>query len=708
MKNDMEVDRLHAEVRRLAAELEQARVTAEDAQLQVNNLNQQCRTLVSELRERRKQQIVAEEALVELRERSADPDPPAGQVSFDEDRLERSTIEEELRVTVEELQVVAEELDAANEALRRSNGELEQRVEQRTAELAASNARLADAEQRLRLGMRHADAGMWEWDLIADTMSCSEEFCDLCGCRPDEATTLHSWLGLVVPEDRKRVERALRDCVEFGVPALTVEYRIERPDRSDRAQRAVRWLAGRGRVIFDAGGRPARLLGLSIDITERKSASLALERLNVELSDRVEREVAARKEAQSRQFQRQKLEALGHLTGGVAHDFNNLLMVVVSGIDMMARSEDPAQRNLLAQRVLDAAEKGAELTRRLLAFGRRQELRSEPLNVVEYMGNLQNLLSQSLRGDIRIRARCPQPVWPVKIDVGALELALLNLAVNARDAMPRGGVLTLSAFNRHLDAESSQALGLPEGDYVELSVTDEGTGMTPEVLGRVFEPFYTTKPPGKGSGLGLAQVYGFARQSGGTATVQSAVDQGTTVTLVLPRSMEAAAAPAPPRPALMTLQACKAPSIAGTSVLVVEDDDEVAGLVTELLCQFGCEVTRVATAAAALGVMGNPKRRIDLVFTDVLLPGGLSGLDLARELSEHEPAPPIVLTSGYLGDVEPDEALTHLPLLRKPYTLAALREVLEAALGERPDKVPPAHRSGAKTAGRRRGTAHRL
>lgn len=677
MDKDSEVHQLKVELRKLSAELEQARVVSEDAQYQNNALAEECRRLVRELRERRHRESAAEEALLDLRSQLDD----AGSGPFPEARpLDRSTVEEELRVTVEELQVLAEELDIANEALRQSNALLEQHVLERTAELAASNASLREAEQRLRLSMRHADAGTWDLDNESGRMSWSQEFRDLCGLPSDDTEASRSaWLDSIAAEDRARTAQALQDCLDQRLPELRIEYRVQHPAKG------LRWLVARGRLVFDAAGRSRMLAGLAIDVTERKRAQLALEQLNVELNTRVEQEVAARKEAQAKQFQRQKLEALGQLTGGVAHDFNNLLMVLTSGLDMLARAEDPARRAELVHRIQGAAGKGAELTRRLLAFGRRQELRPEPLDVAAYMDNLRELLRHSLRADLNIVTRCDEALWTIKVDVGALELALLNLAVNARDAMPGGGTLTLSARNRRLQSDAAAALGLAAGDYVELSVSDEGVGMAPEVLTRVFEPFFTTKPVGQGTGLGLPQVYGFAQQSGGMAAVQSRPGEGTRVALLLPRTAEPArslaeqpmVAGAQPRTELEA-----AHPIREAWILVVEDDDDVATLVIELLTQFGHHVTRVSTAAEALGILEQRTERspIDLVFTDVLLPGGQSGLDLAHQLAQHESAPLILLTTGYFGDEASYESRAGLPVLRKPYSVEALKQTIDRVL----------------------------
>ena len=284
------------------------------------------------------------------------------------------------------------------------------------------------------------------------------------------------------------------------------------------------------------------------------------------------------------------------------------------------------------------------------------------------------MLRHGLRDDITIETPITAGLWPVQADLGALELAVLNLAVNARDAMPKGGRLALGARNVPDETGGPRRYGLAAGDYVELFVTDTGTGMSDDVLARVFEPFFTTKPAGEGTGLGLAQVYGFAQQSGGTARVESRQGQGTTVSVLLPRAVVTS------RPS--------SPVVAGEpwmtqphehlSVLVVEDDDEVAAMVVDMLDQLGHQPLRVSTLAAAVAVLSGGER-VELIFTDVLLPGGGSGLDLAREVSRRNLKIPVVLTSGYGGGMSGRLAAAKLPFLRKPYTLAMLRHVLESA-----------------------------
>ncbi|MDR6674958.1 response regulator [Xanthomonas sp. 1678] len=364
--------------------------------------------------------------------------------------------------------------------------------------------------------------------------------------------------------------------------------------------------------------------------------------------------------------QAQKIEAIGQLTGGVAHDFNNLLMVISGGLAMLDTQADPAIRKRLMDGMQKAAQRGAGLTRQLLAFSRRQELKPEPVDLTRQIGGMRELLDRSLRGDVHVDFDFAEELWPIEVDPGELELVVLNLTVNARDAMPNGGTIVVRAQN-------VAGAGKTDPDFIRLSIIDTGTGMAPEVKARVFEPFYTTKDIGKGSGLGLAQVHGFVQQSGGSIHIDSDVGQGTAIHLLLPRSFRA---PAPDERHLVDVQvARRAPGEAGY-VLLVEDDDEVAALVGEMLRQLGYQVTRVASAAAALGALAN-ERAVDIVFSDIMMPGGMNGLELVHEIRTRRKALPILLTSGYAEAAKSAAEAEGVQILSKPYRLDELAAALQ-------------------------------
>jgi signal transduction histidine kinase len=392
-------------------------------------------------------------------------------------------------------------------------------------------------------------------------------------------------------------------------------------------------------------------------------AQSALSEANASLRERAARlqqEIEQRERAEEALLQSRKLEAIGQLTGGVAHDFNNLLTVVLSGLRLIERNPDPARRASTMEAMRQAVERGAGLTRQLLAFSRRQALTLEPIDVGKHLQGMRALLERSLRADILVDIITPDGLWPVKTDPTQFELAILNLAVNARDAMPKGGVLTITAANAFEDKDQ----------LVEIEVRDTGVGMPRDVAERVFEPYFTTKPAGQGTGLGLSQVYGIVTESGGRAAVESKINEGTTVRLLLPRSKEA--------PATETV-AVAAPAqrhVSGKKVLVVEDDDTVAAMVSDMLQQMGCQPTRVANAADALDALAQ-RNGYDLVFSDIIMPGSMSGVDLAHEIHRRDPVMPIVLTTGFSGQAQIDP---EFPLLRKPYQFEELQTVLSQAL----------------------------
>jgi CheY-like chemotaxis protein len=315
-----------------------------------------------------------------------------------------------------------------------------------------------------------------------------------------------------------------------------------------------------------------------------------------------------------------------------------------------------------------AAQRGAGLTRQLLTFSRRSDLKPEPIDLALQIGGMRELLDRSLGGDVHVELDFEAGLWPVEVDPGELELVVLNLAVNARDAMSHGGTIVIRAENV---ADPHDEDG---GECVRLSVVDEGSGMSDEVKAHVFEPFYTTKDVGRGSGLGLAQVHGFAQQSGGSVRIESALGEGTTVSVLLPRS---ARSPVRRAPHLANDNVRERRVRTSGSVLLVEDDDEVAALVTEMLEELGYEVTRTASAAAALGALSNG-RAIDLVFSDIMMPGGMNGVELARELRSRRRNLPVLLTSGYEEAARAGAKAEGVRILAKPYRLDELATALAA------------------------------
>jgi signal transduction histidine kinase/ActR/RegA family two-component response regulator len=395
-------------------------------------------------------------------------------------------------------------------------------------------------------------------------------------------------------------------------------------------------------------------------------AVLATSQSSLSLANRkLLEEIAERERAEAALAQAQKMEAMGQLTGGVAHDFNNLLMVVSSGLELMERTEDPTRRERLRQGVRQAVDRGANLTQQLLAFARKAPLKTEVVNLATVLETMHQVLDRSLREDISVHVEAGRDLWPVEIDPAQFELAVLNIAINARDAMPRGGSITIRLAN--------------EGERVRVAVRDTGVGIAAEDLPRVFEPFFTTKPVGQGTGLGLSQVYGFARASGGEVQVDSRVGEGTTVSLLLPRSTKAAAQRAPSPAAPAAPGACK-------HVLLVEDDARVAEMVGEMLRSLGCETTLAVDGASGLAA-ACAAAELDLMITDMVMPGEMGGLELARRVKQERPQAAIILTTGYSASAA-EAAAEGLRLLVKPYTLEALAAEVEAALRDRSLATP--------------------
>jgi two-component system NtrC family sensor kinase len=367
--------------------------------------------------------------------------------------------------------------------------------------------------------------------------------------------------------------------------------------------------------------------------------------------------------------QAQRLEAIGQLTGGVAHDFNNLLMIISGSAQRLRRELTDEKYTRFLDMIGTATQRGETLTRQLLTYSRKQTLSPEVVDLSHRLPLIRDLLTRSLRSDIEIKVDVPDTICAVRIDPGEFELAILNLAVNAKDAMPGGGTLTLRAKAVTLKGEATEE-GLA-GDFVAIRVADTGHGIPADILTRVFEPFFTTKEVGKGTGLGLSQVYGFAKQSGGTATVSSTEGRGTAITLYLPRCHEAPAVEAPP------VVAQEASEAAGT-VLLVEDNADVAEVGAGYLRQLGYRVRSVVNAQAAIAALRlDPD--VDVVFSDILMPGGMNGLELAREIAERFPGIPVLLTTGYSASAQ-DAVRQGVIVLQKPYDLESLRRNIREAV----------------------------
>ncbi|MGN6747316.1 MAG: PAS domain S-box protein [Xanthobacteraceae bacterium] len=457
----------------------------------------------------------------------------------------------------------------------------------------------------------------------------------LLGWTEDEIKSMHV-SELRYPED-SAASIAARAQLAHGATTVRMENRFRHKDGS---WRWLQWTMTASKGLLYVAGR---------HVTAEKEAAAALER------------------AQRQTAHLQKMDAIGQLTGGVAHDFNNLLMIVSGHAQSLKKRLKDAKDVRALQAIEMAAARGENLTRQLLSFSRTLPLSPTVINPAEAIHAIRDVLVGSMHVNIQFTIEVPKSTWPVRVDKSELELALVNLAVNARDAMPEGGRITIAAENVHVRAGD-----LPEdigGDFVALSVTDTGSGIPPELVSRVVEPFFTTKAPNKGTGLGLSQVYGFARRSDGTVAIASELGRGTKATVYLPRSHAALPTPSPPDDADYA-------TLDRRTILVVEDNADVRRVAVSLLEQLGYRTIEVETAAAALDIVFSGKH-VDLVFSDVVLPGAADGLALGRALAERYPQIPVVLTTGYtkVFDADPE-----FPVLRKPYQISTLGRVIHDAL----------------------------
>jgi signal transduction histidine kinase len=436
---------------------------------------------------------------------------------------------------------------------------------------------------------------------------------------------------------------------------------------------ALRQLAG-------TGGGPALAGTASTGLRETDEVvrALAAAEADRRASERDKEEArAALHESEEKLRQSQKMEAVGQLTGGLAHDFNNLLLVIIGNLDDLIDSKKtaPAEQEL-ARQALEAAQRGADLIRSLLAFARRQPLQPRRIAINDLMRGTAKLLDRTLGERIAVTLELAPDVWPVVADPAQLEAALTNLATNARDAMPKGGRLTIATANRHLDEDyGSQHADVAPGDYAMIEVSDTGSGMPPELLAQIFDPFFTTKERGEGTGLGLSMVFGFMKQSGGHINVYSEPGAGTTFRLYLPRDQSGA-------PHDEGSHASAGAPGGGETVLVVEDNPALRAMVVMQLTALGYRVRESESAAAAMAILEKDPERIDLLFADVVMPGKLDGYDLARIVRQRWPATKILMTSGFPG-TKIDHATTvvaDIPLLTKPYRRDALAQALRDAL----------------------------
>jgi PAS domain S-box-containing protein len=495
------------------------------------------------------------------------------------------------------------------------------------------------------------------------------------------------WTSLVHPDDLPAAAGRWAQALASG-QAYETQFRLRRHDGAwhwhlARAvpvrEEPVREVPVRDASTPEEAGRIARWIGTNTDIQEQKEVSAALVDINAVLERRVEERTRQLQAAEEALRQAQKMEAVGQLTGGLAHDFNNILQGITGALERVQHRiamGRPAEADRFLKAALDSANRAAALTHRLLAFSRRQTLDPRPLDANRLIAGMEELVRRTMGPDIAVEVVGAAGLWTVRADGAQLESTLLNLCINARDAMPDGGKLTIETANRWLDDRAARAQDLPPGQYVSLSVTDTGTGMTPEVIERAFDPFFTTKPLGRGTGLGLSMVYGFVRQSGGQVRVYSEVGRGTTMCLYFPRHLGEAEDEGAPASEPVE-------SGFGETVLVVDDDATVRLLIAEVLGEHHYRLIEAADGPAAMKVLEARQQRIDLMVTDVGLPGGMNGRQLADAARQLRPALKVLFITGYAenavvgnGHLEPGMAV-----LAKPFAMSTfankVREILE-------------------------------
>lgn len=512
------------------------------------------------------------------------------------------------------------------------------------------DAAIRTSEARLRLAVDHADVGFWDVDFVLNTLVWPPQTKAMFGISADVSVTLQDFYEGLHPQDRKATLEAFAAAMDPERRALyEVDYRTV-----GREDGVVRWVAAKGRAVFDENGRCLRVTGTAMDITARKTADENLRELNATLEARIAQAVAEREEVQLALRQSQKMEAMGQLTGGVAHDFNNLLTPIVGTLDMLQRRGVGGEREQrLISGAVQSADRAKTLVQRLLAFARRQPLQAVAVNVGKLVSDMGDLLASTTGPQIKVVVDAPEHLPAAIADVNQLEMALLNLSVNARDAMLEGGTLRISACMESID--EGHRSRLPAGNYLCLSVADTGTGMDPTTLARSVEPFFSTKGVGQGTGLGLSMVHGLASQLNGALTIQSSPGLGTNVELWLPRSI------ALPAEALRLVDTPELSSSRGVALLV-DDEELVRASTSYMLAELGYCVIEAASGEEALELMDTGET-FDLLITDHLMPG-ISGTDLAKRVRRARPGTAILLVSGYAEreGLDPD-----LPRLSKPF-----------------------------------------
>jgi PAS domain S-box-containing protein len=535
----------------------------------------------------------------------------------------------------------------------------------------------SESEALLALAQEAGRLSVVEWEVQTGALHASPIFNTIYGLTGFD-NRYDTWLKCVFREDLPRLVDVMERAFAERAREAHAEFRIIRPNDGE-----LRWIEARRIIFYDTDGRPIRVVGVSADVTERKRAIMELraftETLDAAVKDRTRELVAeneARLQAEESLRQAQKMEAVGQLTGGVAHDFNNLLTIVMGGLDIIGRQLPNLPPSPVVARIARAkemaqhgAQRAATLTERLLAFSRLQALSPQSIDANKLVAGVCDFLQRTLGEAVMLETVLAAGLWRSFADSSQLENAVLNLALNARDAMPDGGKLTIETANCFLDQAYVSSLPEPvePGQYVMIAIADTGVGMDQATVERAFDPFFTTKEVGKGTGLGLSQVYGFVRQSGGHVKIYSEAGEGTTVKIYLRRHTGGDDRAAEPKPSDDTARA-----IGTETILIVEDDDALRDYTIEILSELGYGVLAARDGRSALQLLD--RNAVDLLFTDVVMPGGMNGRELADEAVRRRPGLKVLFTTGYTRN-----AIVHhgrldagVHMIGKPFSFAEL------------------------------------
>jgi PAS domain S-box-containing protein len=542
-----------------------------------------------------------------------------------------------------------------------------------TERLFAERA-LRESEAKLQAAVDLVKLGRYAWNPQTNELQWDDTLRAMWGLAAGAPVDYEVWRAGVHPDDLARVEAAIRRCTDSRSDGVyEIEYRVVGHDGVER------WIATRGQTNFE-NNVPVSFFGVALEVTKRKNIERGLEHrvecrthelaeANRELRSQMEKREIAEAEVQ----QLQRLDAVGQITSGVAHDFNNLLSVVLTNARLLSRTVQRPDEREGVELIRAAADRGAKLIAQLLAFSRQQRLEPREVDLNSKLAGMVNLLSVTLGGTVQLKTTFAPDLWPALIDPNQIEMIVLNLAINAKDAMKPGGTLTLETFNTVVKSEPVRPEEPSPGEYVGLAVKDTGAGISDHVLPRVFEPFFTTKEPGKGSGLGLAQVFGFAKQSGGGMRIETRLGQGTAITIFLPRAWvnvsdyQAEFVDASNYPQTMT----------GLRVLVVDDDKAVLKSTIRMLKVLGCATASAESAHEALRLLARTDE-IDIVLADFAMPE-MSGGELAKAICAMLPSLPVILMTGY-GDLALLKKFKGSRIIFKPFTENDLINTIDAAL----------------------------